>query len=78
MCTIIEIKKQWGGWHRMETQSHRTECWKEGWVEVPQMLVIPLIDCGGICDLVLDEDGELVSIIPRRRPWYRRLGRKGR
>ena len=33
MLTIIEIKAREDGGHGLQSQSHRTECWLEGWVE---------------------------------------------
>lgn len=35
MLTIIEIKDREDGGHGLQSQSHRTECWLEGWLAVP-------------------------------------------
>ena len=32
MLTIIEIKDREDGGHGLQSQSHRTECWLEGWI----------------------------------------------
>ena len=38
MLTIIEIKAREDGGHGLQSQSHRTECWLEGWLAVPPEL----------------------------------------
>ena len=38
MLTIIEIKAREDGGHGLQSQSHRTECWLEGWIAVPPEL----------------------------------------
>ena len=38
MLTIIEIKDREDGGHGLQSQSHRTECWLEGWLAVPPEL----------------------------------------
>ena len=38
MLTIIEIKDREDGGHGLQSQSHRTECWLEGWLAVPEEL----------------------------------------
>lgn len=67
MLTIIEIKARPDGGHGLESQSHREECWLEGWVAVPEELVQAAWDCGGYCDLTLKK-GKLVGLTPRERP----------
>ena len=68
MLTIIEIEAQADGFHNIQSQSHRTECWLEGWVAVPEELVQVAWDCGGYCDLELNKKGVLVGIVPREKP----------
>lgn len=68
MLTIIELKAREDGGHGLQSQSHRKECWLEGWVAVPEELTGTAWDCGGYCDLTLNEAGELVDIIPKERP----------
>ena len=68
MLTIIELSGRADGFHGLQSQSHRTECWLEGWVAVPEELCQIAWDCGGYCDLKLDKKGNLVDIIPRERP----------
>ena len=38
MLTIIEVAAREDGGHGLQSQSHRTECWLEGWVAVPPEL----------------------------------------
>jgi len=66
--TIMEIKARPDGGHGLQSQSHREECWLEGWVAVPPELVEAAWACGGYCELALNETGELVSITPTQRP----------
>lgn len=68
MLTIIELSAREDGGHGLQSQSHRTECWLEGWVAVPEDLVQAAWDCGGYCSLALDEDGALVGLTPIPRP----------
>lgn len=68
MLTIIELSAQADGFHSLQSQSHRTECWLEGWVAVPPELVQAAWDCGGYCDLKLNKKGVLVALTPRERP----------
>ena len=51
MLTIIEIKAREDGGHGLQSQSHRTECWLEGWIAVPPELEQTAWDCAGYCDL---------------------------
>ena len=67
MLTIIEIKAREDGGHGLQSQSHRTECWLEGWLAVPPELERAAWDCGGYCDLDI-QDGKLVGLTPRERP----------
>ncbi len=67
MLTIIEVKAREDGGHGLQSQSHRKECWLEGWVAVPETLVAQVWACGGYCDLTLKK-GVLTGITPRERP----------
>lgn len=66
--TIIELQARPDGGHGLQSQSHRSSCWLEGWVEVPQALEGAVWGCGGYCTLELDEGGALVGITPTERP----------
>lgn len=68
MLTIIELNARPDGGHGLQSQSHRTECWLEGWVAVPQELTQAVWECGGYCDLTLDKKGNLTAITPKERP----------
>lgn len=68
MLTIIELSAREDGGHGLQSQSHRTECWLEGWVAVPPTLEQAAWDCGGYCELELDGDGALVGLTPKERP----------
>ena len=35
MLTIIELSPRADGGHGLQSQSHRTQCWLEGWVTGP-------------------------------------------
>ena len=67
MLTIIEIAAREDGGHGLESQSHRTECWMEGWIAVPEELVDTAWACRGYCDLTI-EDGVLTGITPKEPP----------
>lgn len=67
MLTIIEIEARPDGGHGLQSQSHRTECWLEGWLAVPEELTQAAWDCCGYCDLQI-EDGVLTGITPTGRP----------
>ncbi|MCI9263454.1 MAG: toxin-antitoxin system toxin subunit [Oscillospiraceae bacterium] len=68
MLTIIELEPREDGGHGVQSQSHRRECWLEGWVEVPEELCGAVWDCGGYCDLTLDGEGRLTAVTPTERP----------
>ena len=68
MLTIIELEARPDGGHGLQSQSHRTQCWLEGWVAVPEELTEAVWACGGYCDLELDQKGELTGVTPRARP----------
>lgn len=65
--TIIKLSPQESGQHTLESQSHRTACWMDGWIAVPEELESDVWDCMGYCDLII-EDGVLTDITPRERP----------
>ena len=67
MLTIIEIEAREDGCHGLQSQSHREECWLEGWVAVPEELAREAWECGGYCDLTLKK-GKLVGLTPKERP----------
>ena len=66
--TIIELQARPDGGRGVQSQSHRSSCWLEGWVEVPQALEGAVWESGGYCTLELDEGGALVGITPTERP----------
>ncbi len=66
--TIIELQGRPDGGHGLQSQSHRTACWLEGWVAVPPELEGAVWESGGYCTLELDGDGALVGITPTERP----------
>ena len=67
MLTIIEIAAREDGGHGLESQSHRTECWMEGWIAVPEELAETAWACRGYCDLTI-QDGVLTGITPKDPP----------
>lgn len=67
MLTIIEIQAGSDGGHGLQSQSHREKCWLEGWIAVPEKLTRAVWDCGGYCDLTI-EDGVLTAVTPKERP----------
>ena len=67
MLTIIKITADGSGHHSVESQSHRTECWMEGWTAVPENLVEKVMGCRGCCDLVMDGE-KLVDVVLHQQP----------
>ena len=67
MLTIIERNTRPDGGHAIQSQSHRTECWLEGWIAVPEHLSRTVWDCGGYCDLTV-EGGVLTAVTAKERP----------
>jgi len=64
---IIEITSNENGFHRMESQSHKTENWKDGYAVVPEEMV-PAIDATfGFCDIEV-VDGVVVSFTAMEHP----------
>lgn len=67
MLTIIKIEADEQGRHEIQSQSHRTACWEEGYIAVPSHLEAKVWESLGWCDLTI-EDGALTGITPRERP----------
>lgn len=67
MLTIIEIAAREDGGHGLQSQSHRTECWLEGWIAVPPQLEKAAWECCGYCTLDI-QDGVLVGLTPGEIP----------
>ena len=67
MLTIIKREADGQGRHDIQSQSHRTECWEEGYIAVPPRLEADVWACMGWCELVI-EDGVLTGITPTERP----------
>lgn len=65
--TIIKKIPDWNGWHDIEEQSHRKNCWIDGYIAVPASLEKLAWDSGGWCDLEI-QDGVLVGITPTEKP----------
>lgn len=65
--TIIQIEPLKSGQHPIQSQSGRTSCWLDGWIEVPTHLEADVWTTVGYCDLQI-EDGKLVGITPTERP----------
>ena len=66
--TVIKIETNENNQHFLESQSHRTECWLDGYIAVPSELEQKAWDCFGYCDLVINEDGVLTDILPKEIP----------
>lgn len=65
--TIIELTAREDGGHALQSQSGRSSCWLDGWIEVPANLETAVWDTLGWCDLQI-ENGKLVGITPAERP----------
>lgn len=65
--TIIELQARSDGGHGLQSQSGRTSCWLDGWIEVPSNLESQIWATVGYCDLQI-ENGKLVGITPTERP----------
>lgn len=69
MLTIIKLDADGQGRRDIQSQSHRTECWEEGYIAVPPRLEADVWACMGWCELVIDEEtGVLTDIIPGEKP----------
>ena len=64
---IIKIEATDNGLHHIESQSHREECWLDGYIEVPTKLESKVMGSKGYCNLVI-ENNVLVDIIPTEIP----------
>lgn len=51
------------GFHSSEFQNGRTQCWKDGYIEVPLNLKNKFLDSKGYCDLII-KNGVLIDVIP--------------
>ena len=58
---IIKTEATETGLHLFQSQSHRQECWLDGYIAVPKELEKEVMDCNGYCDLTI-EDGVLKGI----------------
>ena len=65
--TIISKTKLNGNQHAIESQSHRTSCWLDDYIEVPEELEAEVWNTLGWCDLTI-EDGKLTGITPTEKP----------
>lgn len=65
--TIIKIDALQSGQHPIESQSDRTSCWLEGYIEVPDSLVERVEESLGWCNLDI-RDGVLVGITSTAKP----------
>ncbi len=61
---IIKIEATETGLHLIQSQSHRPECWLDGYIEVPKELENEVMQCNGYCDLTI-EDEVLIGIMAR-------------
>lgn len=43
-------------YHPMQSQSHRTACWEDGYIAVPQALEEKVLESEGYCDLLIEND----------------------
>ena len=60
---IIEIAAGENGHHHFQSQSHRTECWLDGYIAVPSEFEETVFGCIGFCDIELNEAGtEIVNV----------------
>ena len=59
---IIKIEANGNGQHLFQSQSHRTECWIEGYIEVPKSLENIVIESRGYCELTI-KDEVLVDVM---------------
>ena len=65
--TIIEIQAHENNRHSLESQSHRTECWLDGYISVPPELEEKAWQSLGYCNLIIN-DGFLTDIVPTEKP----------
>jgi hypothetical protein len=72
---IIKIIAEENGQHYFQSQSHRTECWMDGYIAVPSKFEETVFECLGFCDIELNEDGtEIINVtaldVPELEPSY--------
>ena len=65
--TIIQIEPLETGQHPIQSQSGRSACWLDGYIEVPAHLQDAVWATYGWCDLQIEGD-KLVGITPTERP----------
>ena len=65
--TIIQIEPLETGQHPIQSQSGRSACWLEGYIEVPAHLHDTVWATYGWCNLQIEE-GKLVGVTPTERP----------
>lgn len=65
---VIISRDKINGIHNIESQSGRTVPWLEGYVKIPERLVDLAWETCGYCDLVFNEEGKLIEIIPTEKP----------
>ena len=53
---IIELNSTDGKFHHFQSQSHRTECWLDGYIEVPKELETKVFESCGYCELIIEND----------------------
>lgn len=53
---IIEINSANEKFHNFQSQSHRTECWIDGYIEVPKTLEAKVYESKGYCELIIEND----------------------
>ena len=59
---IIEINSADGKFHHFQSQSHRTECWLDRYIEVPKELETKVYESGGYCELII-KDNILIDVV---------------
>ena len=65
--TIIKIKENERGFHEIEEQSHREDCWIQGYISVPEQLEREVWETMGWCDLEI-KDGILIGVTQTEKP----------
>ena len=60
---IISAEQTEQGQHLFESQSHREECWMEGYAAVPTELEEAVTGCMGYCDVTI-ENGVVTAVEP--------------
>ena len=60
---IISLEQTAAGRHQFESQSHREECWLEGYAAVPVQMEETVMSCMGYCDVTI-ADGVVTAVEP--------------